>query len=414
MAKDEIIVGLDVGSHKIRVLVARPPDEENQKPQIIGFGEAPSVGIRKGVIVDVEDAVASISEALEKAERTAGVPVEHATVSVSGSHISSQKSKGVIAVSRADSEITEEDIGRALEAASAISVPPNHEILHVLPLAFSVDDQVGIKDPVGMTGIRLEVEALIIEGSVSFIKNLTKCIHRVHLDLDALVVAPLASSMAVLSKRQKELGVISIDIGAGTTGIAVYEEGDVIHTSIIPVGSDHITNDLAIGLRTSIDVAEKIKVSYGSALSHEIGEDEEIDLSKLSKEEEVVIQRRRVAEIIEARLSEIFSMINKDLKKLGRAGKLPGGAVVTGGGSKIPGLVDLAKEELKLPAQIGFPENIPGITDAIDDPVYASTQGLIMWSIKNIESPSGSFSINFGNITEKVDRVQKWLKNFLP
>lgn len=414
MAKDETIVGLDIGSHKIRALVARPPDEENQKPQIIGFGEALSQGIRKGVIVDVEDAVSSISEALEKAERTAGIPIEHATVSVSGSHISSQKSKGVIAVSRADSEITEEDIGRALDAASAISVPPNHEILHVLPLSFTVDDQLGIKDPVGMTGIRLEVEALIVEGSVSFIKNLTKCIHRVHLDLDALVVAPLASSMSVLSKRQKELGVVSIDIGAGTTGIAVYEEGDVIHASIIPVGSDHITNDLAIGLRTSIEIAEKIKVSYGSAMSHEISEEEEIDLSKLNKEEEAVIARKRVAEIIEARLSEIFSLINKDLKKLGRAGKLPGGAVITGGGSKIPGLVDLAKEELSLPAQIGFPENIPGITDAIDDPVYATSQGLVMWSLKNLDESTSSFSLNLGNIGETVGRVQKWLKNFLP
>lgn len=413
MAKEEIIVGLDVGSHKVRALIAKPGTEEDPRPHIVGVGEAPSSGIRKGVIVDVEEAVSSISSALEKAERASGVPAEGALVSVSGSHIVSQKSKGVIAVSRADSEITEEDINRAIEAASAISVPPNHEILHVLPQNFTVDDQTGIKDPVGMTGIRLEVEALIVEGSISFLKNLTKCVHRVGIDPEAMVVSPLAAGMSVLSKRQKELGVVLVDIGAGTTGVSIYEEGDVLHVGILPIGSDHITNDLAIGLRTSVDMAEQIKIGYGSAIARDVDKKEEINLSKIDKNEEAVILRRRVAEIIEARLSEIFSLVNKELKAIERSGKLPGGIVIVGGGAKIPGIVDLAKEELHLPAQVGFPKNLPGIADKLDDPVYAASQGLIHWALEN-STPSSSFSSKLPNMGEAAERVQKWFKNFLP
>ncbi|MBU1118995.1 cell division protein FtsA [Patescibacteria group bacterium] len=413
MAKEDIIVGIDVGSYHIRTVIAQLNVEQQGKPRIIGVGESLSSGIRKGVIVDVEEAVSSISAALEKAERTGGVPVERAFVSVSGSHILAQKSKGVVAVSRADSEITEEDIGRAIEAASAVSVPPNHEILHVLPQNFTVDDQSGIKDPVGMNGIRLEVEALIIEGSVSYLKNLTKCIHRVGVDLESFVVTPLAASMSVLSKRQRELGVALIDIGAGTTGLSVYEEGDVLHVAILPVGSEHITNDLAIGLRTSVDIAEKIKISYGTALASEIDKKEEINLSKLDKGEEAVVSRKRVAEIVEARLSEIFSLVDKELKKIGRSGKLPGGVVLVGGGAKIAGIVDLAKEELRLPAQVGFPENLPGISDKMDDPVYAVAQGLALWAIENKDSDS-SFGSTMVNAQQMAGRVKKWFKNFLP
>lgn len=413
MAKEEIIAGIDIGSDKIRCIIAKPGNEEDPRPHIVGIGESVSGGIRKGVVVDVEEAVSSISDALEKAERTGGVPVESALVSVSGSHITSQNSKGVIAVSRADSEITEQDINRAVEAASAISVPPNHEILHVLPQNFTVDDQTGIKDPVGMTGIRLEVEALIIEGSISFLKNLTKCIHRVGIDPEVMVVSPLAAGMSVLTKRQKELGVVLIDIGAGTTGMSIYEEGDVLHVGILPIGSDHITNDLAIGLRTSVDMAEKIKVSFGSAMAGDIDPKEEINLSKLDKQEESVILRKRVAEIMEARLSEIFMMVNKELKKIGREGKLPGGIVIVGGGAKIPGIVDLAKEELRLPAQVGFPQNLPGITDKMDDPVYAVSQGLIMWALENA-TVAPTFSSKIPNMGDAAERVQKWFKNFLP
>ncbi|MBU1167424.1 cell division protein FtsA [Patescibacteria group bacterium] len=412
MPKEEIIVGLDVGSSKVRTAVAKIGDEAG-KPQVIGIGETKSEGIRKGIVVDVEEAVSSISASLEKAERTSGLPIEKAFVSVSGSHIISQKGKGVVAVSRADSEITEEDISRAIEAASAVNVPPNHEILHVLPQNFVVDDQTGIKDPLGMSGIRLEVEALIIEGAVSSLKNLTKCVHRAGVDLEGLVVSPLAASMAVLSKRQKELGVVMMDIGSGTTGVAVYEEGDIMHVAVLPIGSEHISNDLAIGLRTSVEMAEKIKTNFGSSLASEVSKKEEINLSEIDKSEEAVINRKRVAEIIEARLSEIFTLVNKELKKVGRVGKLPGGAVLVGGGVKMPGIIDLAKEELELPAQIGFPENLPSISDKMDDPTFAVSQGLIMWALENHMSDK-SFSSRIFDMKGTAGRVQKWFKNFLP
>lgn len=412
MTKENTIIGLDVGSNRIRTVVAKIIPETN-KPQVVGFGESRASGVRKGIIVDVEEAVSSISSSLEKAERTAGLPIEKAFVSVSGSHIFSEKSKGVVAVSRADSEITEEDVNRTIEAASAISVPPNHEILHVLPQSYAVDDQTGVKDPLGMSGIRLEVEALIVEGAVSSIKNLTKCVHRAGVDLEGMVVSPLAASMAVLSKRQKELGSVLIDIGAGTTGVAVYEEGDLLQVAILPIGSEHITNDLAIGLRTSVENAEKIKMTFGSALTAEVNKKEEINLGEIDKGEEAVIQKKQIVEIIEARLSEIFDMVNAELKKINRAGKLPGGAILVGGGVKMSNIVDLAKAKLELPAQIGFPENIPSISDKLDDPSFAVAQGLILWALEN-KTKEKSFTSKYLDMPEVFGRVQKWFKNFLP
>lgn len=410
MAKEEIIIGLDIGSSKIRICVGQVKIPES-KLHIIGVGEAPSSGIRRGIIVDVEEACSSISAACEEAERTSGVPCESAYVSIGGSHIVSQKSKGVIAVSRADNEITEHDVSRVIEAASAVSVPPNHEILHVIPQNFIVDNLEGVKDPVGMNGIRLEAETLVIEGATSFIKNLAKCLNRVGIEIDDLVVNVIAASEAVLSKKQKELGVVLVDIGGGTTSLACFEEGDVIHMAILPCGSEHITNDLAIGLRTSIDTAEAIKKEFGSCLPKEIDKREEIDLSKFEADEQGV-SRRKIAEIIEARLSEIFSMVDKELKKIGRSGKLPCGAVLVGGGVKVPGIVDLAKKELKLPTQIGFPENLPGLTDKVDDPSFATCEGLIIWGLNQRKQERG-----FGAVTplgETVKKVKFWIRKFLP
>ena len=354
MAKETIIVGLDVGSCFIRTVVAKVRADRT-KPQIIGTSQAPSFGLRRGVVVDIEESVKNISQAVQEAERRSGVSIERVYVSLSGNHITSRTSKGVIAVSRADGEISREDVERAVKASSAISLLANREILHIIPRSFSVDDQTGIKDPVGMSGVRLEVDTLIIEGATPFIKNLTKCISEAGLELEGLVLAPLAASRAALTKRQKELGVLALDLGGGTASLTVFEEGDIIHSCILPVGSSHITNDIAIGLRSDIDLAEMVKLEYGAALISEINKKDIINLSKLASQEKRMVPRVQVVEIIEARLIEIFELVNKELKRIDRQGLLPAGVVLLGGGAKMPGLVDLAKEGLKLPAQVGFP-----------------------------------------------------------
>ncbi len=414
MAKETVIVGLDVGTCSIRAVVAKARADQS-KLQIIGVGQAPSFGLRKGVVIDIEETVKNIGQAISAAERSGGLSIERVYVSLSGSHIVPKISKGVVAVSRADSEVSQEDVSRAVSAASAISISQNREILHVLPRGFLVDSQNGIKDPVGMTGVRLEVDALIIEGATPFIKNLTKCISEAGLEIEELVLASLAASRAALSKRQKELGVLSLDLGGGTASLTVFEEGDIIHSCVLPVGSSHITNDIAIGLRGSIELAEKVKLEYGSALSSEINKKDTIDLSKLGLEEKAVIPRVQVAEIIEARLSEIFELVNEELKKIDRQGLLPAGVVLLGGGAKMPGLVDLAKEELKLPAQVGFPLELEGVIDEVDDPAFATAVGLVLWGMDNrIRVASQGVSFPQLSITPTISKIKNWLKGFLP
>jgi cell division protein FtsA len=414
MPKETIIAGLDVGSCFIRTVVTKIRADQT-KPQIIGIGQVPSFGLRRGVVVDIEEVVKNISQSVQEAERSSGLSIERVVVSLSGNHITPRVSKGVIAVSRADGEVSREDVDRAINAASAISISPNREIIHVIPRSFLVDDQDGIKDPVGMNGVRLEVDALIIEGSTPFIKNLTKCIDEAGLEIEELVLAPLAASRAALSKRQKELGVLVLDLGGGTAGLTVFEEGDIIHSCILPVGSSHITNDIAIGLRSDIDLAEKVKLEYGSALVSEINKKDMIDLSKLGSREAEMIPRAQVVEIIEARLSEILELANKELKKIDRQGLLPAGVVLLGGGAKVPGLVDLAKKELKLPVQVGFPLELEGIVDEVEDPVFATAIGLVLWSMDNqIKLGSQGISLSEFSVGSTVGKVKRWLRGFLP
>ncbi|MBU6447237.1 cell division protein FtsA [Patescibacteria group bacterium] len=415
MAQQQHFVGLDIGSSLVRVVVGKP-DEETGMLSIIGVGESPSLGIRKGVVVDIEEAVSTISSALEKAERMTGVQIEHATVAIGGSHISSVESHGVIAVSRADGEITENDIIRVIDASQAISIPANREILHVIPKSFSVDGQTGIKDPLGMTGIRLEVDTVIVQAASPFMKNLTKAIQQAGIKIDEMVLAPLAASQAVLTKRQKELGVALVDMGGGTTGLVIFEEGQLVHTSIVPAGSGHITNDIAIGLRTSIETAEQVKQAYGHALPKEVSRTQEIDLSQIDPSEEEHVSRHHLAEICEARLEEIFSLVNNELKKINRDGQLPAGVVFTGAGAKMPGILELAKKELRLPVQIGIPSNVTTIIDRVEDPAYATAVGLILWANEYLPGSAGS---NAG-IAKKlmdhksVDKLKKMFKKFLP
>ena len=420
MSRNDIIVGVDMGSSNIRTVIAQIFPEE-EMPRIIGVGIAESAGIRKGVIVDLEEALNSVRESKEKAEMNCGLKIDHAIVSLGGSQITSQNSKGVVAIGRADGEVTEDDVMRVINAAQAISVPPNKEIIHVIARSYSLDDQKNIKDPLGMNGVRLEADTMIIEGSTPYVRNLAKCFEQTDIEMDDFVLVPLAASKAVLSKRQKELGVILIDIGGGTTSIAVFEENDLLHTSILPIGGNNITNDIAIGLRTSIEVAEKVKLEYGSALPSEVSKKEDINLAEIDANEEGLVSRHHVAEIIEARLEEIFSMVNKELKIIGRDKLLPAGIILTGGTAKISGSVDLAKNILALPAQTGFPLQMGGLVDKIDDPAFATVAGLILWGLENSTSGkrgSGTGNRIVGNIStsigSSVESMKRWLGKFLP
>ncbi|MBX4187648.1 MAG: cell division protein FtsA [Candidatus Doudnabacteria bacterium] len=415
MPKEQIFVGLDVGSSAIRVVIGKQESEIGQ-PSIIGVGEAQSLGIRRGVIVDIDEAVSSISEALEKAERMTGLSIDHAVVSVGGAHISSQESHGVVAVARADGEVTENDVVRVVDASQAISIPSNREILHVIPKTFTVDGQRGIKDPVGMSGIRLEVDSQIIQASVPFIKNLTKCVMQAGIEIDDLVLAPLAGAQAVLNKKQKELGVVVIDLGGGTTGMVVFEESDLVMSNILPVGSMHITNDLAIGLRTSVDTAEKLKLQYAYAEAREVKKDIDVDLSKIDKQEDGKVSTKHIAEIVEARLEEIFSLVNKELKRVGKDGQLPAGAILTGGGAKLPGVVELAKKELRLPVTLGGPGQVTTVIDRVNDPAYATAIGLVLWANEYLLGSSHSVNKFAKKVLENdtVNRMRKWFKSFLP
>lgn len=403
-----LVVGLDVGTTKVAICLG---SEEEGITNILGFGLAPCGGLRRGIVVDIEETVSAISECLEKAERISGRPIDHAFLGVGGAHIESDNSRGVIAVSRADGEITLADEERVLEAAKAVSLPPNREILHVIPKMFIIDGQEGIKDPVGMSGVRLEVDAHVIGVATGAIKNLTKCAFQAGLDIDGLIFGPLATSRLLLTKKQKEIGVALIDFGGGTTSLAVFEEGDLIHSAVLPVGSGHITNDIAIGLRTSVEVAEKIKKEHGFADPAQVAEKEVIDLSKFSKDEEGEVSKKYIAEIIEARISEIFSLIQEELRKIERDGMLPAGCVLTGGGSKLKGLVEMAKENLRLPAQIGLPVlEFSGIVDKINDPIYSQAGGLVLWGIEEGKREG----LSLPKILNLPSKIKNFFKQFIP
>lgn len=417
MAESELIVGLDIGSTAIRLAVGQF-SPQLERPQIIGSAEVPAEGISKGIISSIEDAVSSISACIDRAERMIGVPIENAWVGISGNHIISQESRGVVAVARSNGEISEDDVERAIEAARTVATPPNYEILHVIPKGFTVDGQAGIKDPLGMTGVRLEVDTQIIQGLSSQIKNLTKAVHRPGIAIEDLVLSILATSEAVLGSRQKELGVAVINIGGSTTSFAVFEEGDILHTAVLPVGSDHITSDIAIGLRTSIEVAERIKLDYGSAFSDGINKRDEIDIGELEGKESNYVSRKYIAEITEARVEEIFEKIDAELKKIDKSGKLPAGVILTGGGAKLADIVEAAKKHLRLPAHLGLPTGVESAIDKINDPTFTTAVGLVLWGSHLGSSQQrnglGGFFGKITNFSSLGDKTKKWFKKIIP
>ena len=404
MSRDDIIIGLDIGTTSVQVVVASK--KKNQEaPQVIGWAEVYSRGVRRGAVVDIEEAAATIREAWQKAMSHAGVKCNEAVVGVGGSNIFVRPSKGVVIVSRADREISREDIQRALVQAEAIPASPNREILHNLAREWIVDGERGVKDPLGMSGVKLEVDTLIIECGAPALKNLRKAIALSGVKIKELVLSPLAASYAVLSPRQKELGTLVLDIGGSTTGMVVFEEGDIFHAAVLGLGSAHTTHDLVYGLQVDVDTAEKVKKLHGSALAESTSSRDMVDLKKLGGDNS--IQRREIAVICEARFSEIFEAVQKELKKVGRASMLPGGAILTGGGSKIPRLDKLAKKELSLPVSRGTAQKILGPEEIIQDPIFATALGLVIWGFDE--------TYNRVIIDDSVSSgILGWLKNFIP
>jgi cell division protein FtsA len=369
-------VGLDIGTTKISCIIADASADGGLR--VVGVGNAPSEGLRRGVVVDLEKTVASIQRAVDEGERMAGTTVRGVHAGIAGDHIRSINSRGVIAVSRKDNEIGPADIIRVVEAAKAIAIPMDREIIHVIPQEFIVDDQDGIKDPVGMSGVRLEAEAHIITGAVTSAKNICRAIQRAGLKVYDLVLEPLASSHAVLDPDERDLGVVLLDIGGGTTDVAVFFEGSIRHTAIVPFGGANVTNDIAIGLRTPIDKAEAIKIQYGTALAALVSAAEMVTVNGVGGRTDRQISRHVLASMIEPRMEEIFALANKEVKKNHFAELLGGGVVLTGGTSLMPGVVELAEQVFEMPVRLGLPQGVTGLSANVADPRFSTGVGLVL------------------------------------
>ncbi len=411
MSRQPIITGIDLGSSTVRIAVGKIGPEG--EVQIIGLGEGPSIGIIKGVVTNLEDTVSSISACVEQVEKMTGNSIESAYIGISGINIISQESRGLISISRPDGEIRQEDVERVLDAAQTVAKPPNYNIIHVLPRSYSVDSQIGIMDPVGMTGVRLDVDAQIILGLTNQMKNLDKCLYRVGIAVDGMIFIILAIAEAVLSKKQKDLGVVLVNLGSTTTSFAVYEENDVITAKILPIGSRHITNDLAIGLRIPVEVAELLKINYGTSLPERSSRNKLINLKDINEKEQGTVSQKEVATIIEARCEEIFRMIDKELGNINRRGKLPAGVVLTGAGAKLDGLVETAKKIFKIPASIGIPQGFVSGVDKAFDPSFSTAVGLVLWGVGGDKQIQLSGPMKFST-RGAGQKIKSWFKNFLP
>ncbi len=371
-------VGLDIGTTKISCIIADTNGGEGGQLRIVGIGNAPSEGLRRGVVVDLEKTVASIQRAVDEAERMAGMPVKGVHAGIAGDHIRSINSRGVIAVSRKDNEIGPADVERVIEAAKAVAIPTDREIIHVIPQEYIVDDQDGIKDPIGMSGVRLEAEVHIITGAVTSAKNICRSIQRAGLKVCDLVLEPLASSHAVLGSDERDLGVVLLDIGGGTTDVAVFFEGSIRHTAIVPFGGANVTNDIAIGLRTPIDKAEAIKIQHGGALASLVSAEDMVTVNGVGGRSDRQISRHVLASMIEPRMEEIFQLANREVKKNHFAEMLGGGVVLTGGTSLMPGVTELAEQVFEMPVRLGRPQGLGGLSDNVADPRFSTGVGLVL------------------------------------
>lgn len=426
MARDKVVCGIDVGSSKIATLIASI--SEDDKINLIGVSATTAKGVRKNQVVDIEEAVEAITQSVEAAERMAGYSISSAYVSLGGPQIESINQHAVVAVARPEGEITEGDILRVNDAARAIALPSSREILHVIPRTFTVDGQEGIKDPIGMTGVRLETETHIITGATTSMKNLVKCVSEVGIDVSELVFSGIASSLAVLTDTEKELGVVLVDIGGETTDVVIFVDGSIAYSSVVPIGARHITADMAVGLRVSLESAEKIKLSLGKlskapATAEEKTEskkkeDELLDIKSLGISEDVQkISRKGVVEgIIRPRIQEIFKYVGKEIKKSGFATQIPSGLVLCGGGALTVGMLDQARYVLGYPARIGQIEGLHGLIDEIDSPSFASAAGLILYGTGQPRQADLRIPVLSKNLPLK-GMIQKGIdivKSFLP
>ncbi len=411
MAKGQkIIVGLDIGTTKICAIVGEIVDDK--RIDITGIGTHPSRGLKKGMVSNIDSTVESIKRAIEEAELMSGVEINSVYTGIAGGHIQGLNGHGVIAVK--DGEISASDVERVMDAARVVAIPSDREVLHVIPQEFVVDGQDGIKDPLSMSGMRLEARVHIITGAVTSAQNLVKCIQRCSLKALDVILQPLASSEAVLTQEEKDLGVLVVDIGGGTTDIAIFVDGAVRHTAVLPIGGNHLTNDVAIGLRTSPLEAEKIKIHYGCALTELVEENDTIEVPGIGGRPARLMSRRLLSEVIEPRAQEIFKLVHAEVEKAGFEEKIPSGVVITGGTSIMPGMIEVCEQKLSLPTRLGAPSDLGGLIDIVRSPVYSTAVGLILYAFryhkeKAVEEPPAEKEPLLGQIKH---RMQDWVKEF--
>ncbi len=402
----KILVGLDVGTTKVCTIIGI--ENPNENLEIIGIGTHPSHGLKKGSVVNIDKTVHSIKNSIEEARLMAGVNIDSAVVGIAGSHIYSFNSSGVVAIK--NNEVDQDDIVRVIEAAKAIVIPSDREILHVIPQEFRVDNTSGIKNPIGMCGIRLEVHAHIVTGSIPLIQNLVKCVEQTGVHANHITLQPIASSEAVLSQEEKEMGIALVDIGGGTTDIAIWHEGSLIHSQIIPVGGNHFTNDLAVFLKIPHAEAERIKIHHGSVLGKKLNQSTHITVQGLHEANSKEVQINHIAKVLGSRSEELFSLIKNSIKKLGLENKITGGTILTGGGALIKGLPELGEYILEVSTKIGYPTSFGGMTDIMQNPKYSTVLGLILESSKHNTLNYGTF-IKQDNRTNLAARLSESLKS---
>ena len=409
MSRDPVVVALDIGTTKICTLLAEV--DRDRQINIVGVGTAPSKGMKKGVVVDIEAASRAIQQSVEKCERLSGYTIESAYVGVTGSHIAGINRRGVVAVSPNTAEITSLDVERAMEAARVQAIENDREILHVLARGYTLDGQDGVRDPVGMVGRRLEAEIHIVTAGTTPIHNLVRCVNRADLRIDDLILQPLASSESILNRAEKDIGVALADIGGGTTDIAVFSDGEVCYTRAIGVAGNHVTNDLALGLRAPFAVAEQVKIEHGSALASAVDPSETLEVQTYEQEEGELVSRRLVAEIIESRMHEILSLIRVEIRHAGFDSRLPAGVVLVGGTAELRDIRALGREVLDLPVRVGLPGGAIGLTDTIVRPAYATTIGLLLWAAYH----TGDVSVPAPLMPQfrGMNRLKGWFREFL-
>ena len=411
MAATNLIAGLDIGTTKIVAIIAEPDDDGTLR--ILGVGKSPSLGLRRGVVVNLEKTIRSIQDALDIAERLAGVEIGAVFAGIAGDHIRSINSRGVIAVSRKGNEITQPDVDRVIEAAKAIALPMDREIIHIIPQEFIVDDQSGIRDPVGMAGVRLEGEIHIITGAVTSAQNIYKSVQRAGVEVDDLVLQPLATSYSVLSEDEKELGVAVLDLGGGTADLAVFYDGSIRHTAVIGLGGENVTNDVAIGLRTPRDEAERIKIEHGIALQAMVEKDEIIEVPGVGGRPSREVSRDVLAAIIEPRMEEIFALALREIQRSEYVDLLTTGLVLTGGGAMLEGACELAEQVFDLPVKIGIPGGIAGLSEEVATPIYATAVGLLRYAVQEGLGRGRRFLSTGGGLFDSIlARMRRWMDEF--